>query len=81
MSTDKQATEKPKGPYPSPAKNQTGDRSAGESDAPRNPARAPGKRTLEREDEAEPKGEGKDASGPAKDTEPQQSREANRERH
>lgn len=82
MSSDNDKSEgKPKPPFPHPAKNMTGDRSEGESDAPRNPARAPGKRTLDREDEADAKGEGADASGAAKDTEPQQSRELNRNRH
>lgn len=81
MATGEEKAERPRGPFPHPAKNMNGDRSAGESDGPRDPARAPGKRTLDREDVAEAKDEGEDASGPAKDTEPQQSRELNRTRH
>lgn len=72
---------KPKGPFPHPAKNMNGGRSEGESDGLRDPSQAPGKRTLDRESEAGATGEGADASGDAKDTEPQQSRELNRKRH
>jgi hypothetical protein len=82
MSDNKQTSDaKPKGPFPHPAKNMTGDRATDETDAPRNPARAPGKRLLDREDQAAATGEGKDASGPAPDTAPQQSRETRREQH
>jgi hypothetical protein len=78
MSNDEQ---KPKGPFPHPAKNMNGDRSTDETDGPRNPARAPGHRPLDRKDEAAAKDTGKDASGPAPDSEPQQSRELRREQH
>jgi hypothetical protein len=81
MSTSEEKAERPKGPFPHPAKNMNGDRSAGESDATRDPARAPGKHKLHRKDAAEPADEGEDASGPAKDTEPQQSRELKRNQH
>ena len=78
---NEKAEQRSKGPFPHPAKNMNGDRSEGESDAPRDPARAPGKRTLDREDEAKATGADRDASGDAKDSEPQQSRELNRKRH
>jgi hypothetical protein len=57
------------------------DPSTHEMDGPRNASRAPGHRKLDRKDEAAPTDEGKDASGPAKDSEPNQSRELNRDRH
>ena len=81
MNMDKDKQPKPKGPFPQPAKSMTGDRTEGDSDATRDPARAPGKRTLDRENEKTLKPHGEDASGPAKDTAPQQSRETKRQQH
>ena len=78
---DKQTPPRKPGPFPHPAKNMSGDSSTDETDGPRDPARAPGHRPLDRVDEAASNGEGQDASGPAKDSEPQQSRELNRKRH
>lgn len=80
--SDKHKSEtKPKGPFPHPAKNMNGDRSEGESDGRRDPSQAPGKRTLDREEVAEADDGEKDAAGEAKASEPQQSRELNRNRH
>ena len=79
MTTDKHEARKP--PFPHPAKYRNGDRSTDESDAPRDPSRAPGKRTLDRADDAEPEAEGRDASGEEKDTAPQQGRNIKRNHH
>jgi hypothetical protein len=70
MSMNNEKAEKPQAPFPQPGKNTTGD-----------PAQAAGKRRVEREDVAAPTDEDKDASGAAKDSEPQQSRELRRNQH
>ncbi len=86
---DKTAETKPQPPFPQPAKNIPaksikGEQTAtadGEADGGHDPAHAPGHRPLDRADAAAPRGEGQDASGAAKDSEPQQSRELTRNRH
>lgn len=81
MSSNDETFNKAKGPLPQPGKNMISDGADGEADAAHTPAHATGKRTLEREEFAKPRSENKDASGAAKDTEPQQSRELKRNHH